>query len=70
MRLNFILRVLVILLLSTIFSTASVLAELQGTKGLADTTLKSMMTKLDSIGFIATAKNEHIENHYYNKYKE
>ncbi len=70
MRLNNISKVLVILFLSTIFSLASVLTELQGTKGLAESDIKTMIAKLDSIGFRATAKNEHLENHYYNKFKE
>ena len=70
MRLHIFQKSLAILLLTTIFSFSSVLTELQGNKGLADKELKSMVEKLDSIGFLTTAKNEHIENHYYNMFKE
>ncbi len=70
MRLNILPKLLVLLLLSFTFSFSSVLTELQGSKGLVDTQLKAMVAKLDSIGFRATAKNEHLEKHYYNKFKE
>lgn len=70
MRLNIIHKLLLLLLFFATFSWASVLSELQGTKGLADKELKAMVEKLDTIGFRATAKNEHLENHYYNKFKE
>ncbi|CAA6815592.1 MAG: Unknown protein [uncultured Sulfurovum sp.] len=67
---NIFLKLFLQFLLFTSFSFASVLAELQGTKGLAEADLKAMVGKLDSIGFQATAKNEHLENHYYNTFKE
>ena len=70
MRLHIFQKSLALLLLITTFSFSSVLTELQGSKGLADKELKSMVGKLDSIGFRTVAQNEHIENHYYNKYKE
>jgi uncharacterized protein (DUF302 family) len=70
MRLHLFQKSLAFLLLTTIFSFSSVLTELRGTKGLADLELKKMVGKLDSIGFRIVAKNEHIEKHYYNKYKE
>jgi len=59
------------LLLSVSLATASgTLVELQGTKGQPDKELASMVKKLDSIGFEAVGKNEHIEKHYFNMYKE
>ena len=70
MRLHIFQKSLAVLLLTTIFSFSSVLTELQGNKGLADKELKLMVKKLESIGFVTTAKNEHIENHYYNTFKE
>jgi len=63
-------KLIAILLLSINLSQASVLTELHGTKGQADKELKSMVEKLENIGFTATSKNEHIENHYFNKFKE
>ena len=70
MRLHFFQKLLVLLVFVTTFSFATLLSDFQGTKGLADKELKSMIAKLDSIGFVTTSNNEHIENHYYNKYKE
>lgn len=70
MRLQIFPKLLASLVLATSISFSSVLTELQGTKGLADTQLKAMVEKLDSVGFRTVAKNEHIENHYYNKFKE
>ncbi len=59
------------LILSASLATASgTLADLQGTKGQPDKELGAMVKKLNSIGFDAVGKNEHIETHYYNKYKE
>jgi len=68
MRLNFIPKLLLLLFLLT-FSKAATLADLQGTKGLAEKDLQSMVSKLDTIGFRAIGKNEHLETHYYNKFK-
>jgi len=70
MRFNIIHKLVLLVVCVTTFSLASVLSDLQGTKGLADKELKAMVEKLESIGFRATAKNEHLENHYYNKFKE
>ena len=70
MRLKTISKLLTLLVMCTTFSFAAVLTELQGTKGLADTELKTMMEKLSSTGFTVTGKNEHIEIHYNNKFKE
>jgi len=49
---------------------SGILVSLQGTEGQPDKELGAMVKKLDSIGFEAVGKNEHIETHYYNKYKE
>lgn len=68
MRLNSIPKLLLLLLLLT-FSNAATLADLQGTKGLAEDDLKAMVNKLETIGFRAIGKNEHLETHYYNKFK-
>jgi len=70
MRLIKISAILASLVLSTSFSGASTLVELQGTKGQPDKELGAMIEKLNSIGFDAVGKNEHIETHYYNKYKQ
>jgi uncharacterized protein (DUF302 family) len=71
MRLKKISTVVTSLILSASLATASgTLADLQGTKGQPDKELGAMVKKLNSIGFDAVGKNEHIETHYYNKYKE
>jgi uncharacterized protein (DUF302 family) len=71
MRLKKISTVVASLILSASLATASgTLADLQGTKGQPDKELGAMVKKLNSIGFDAVGKNEHIETHYYNKYKE
>nr|MBL0721528.1 hypothetical protein [Sulfurovaceae bacterium] len=51
-------------------SKAGTLIELYGTKGEAGTQLTDMVRKLDTIGYSAVGKNEHIETHYFKKYKE
>jgi len=51
-------------------SQAGTLVKLQGTKGEAGKQLTDMVKKLDTIGYSAIGKNEHIETHYYKKYKE
>ncbi len=71
MKLKKISTVVASLLLSASLATASgTLADLHGTKGQPDKELGAMVKKLNSIGFDAVGKNEHIETHYYNKYKE
>ena len=55
---------------ATISYGSGVLADLHGTKGQPDTELGAMVKKLNTVGFEAVGKNEHIETHYYNKYKE
>jgi len=51
-------------------SQAGTLIELHGTKGEAGTQLTDMVRKLDTIGYSTVGKNEHIEIHYFKKYKE
>ena len=64
-------KIVVILIVGATLSYGSgTLASLQGTKGQPDKELGAMVKKLGSIGFEAIGKNEHIETHYYNKYKE
>jgi len=71
MKLKKISTIVASLLLSASLATASgTLADLHGTKGQPDKELGAMVKKLNSIGFDAVGKNEHIETHYYNKYKE
>ncbi len=70
MKLHILPKLLLLFLFAATPSAASLLAELKGSKGLVDKKLSNMVSKLNSIGFRATAKNEHLENHYYNKFKE
>ncbi len=62
--------ILASLVLATSISSGATLAELHGTKGQPDKELGAMVEKLNGIGFDAVGKNEHIEMHYYNKYKD
>ena len=63
-------KIIASLILTASLTQASVLAEFHGTKGEAGKELSSMVKKLDSIDYSTVGKNEHIETHYYNKYKE
>jgi len=64
-------KIIATLIVSATLSYGSgVLADLHGTKGQPDKELGAMVKKLNTIGFEAVGKNEHIEMHYYNKYKE
>jgi len=63
-------RIILLLLLIIDISQASTLAEFYGTEGDAGAKLGAMVKKLESIEYSAVGKNEHIEVHYYNKYKE
>jgi len=64
-------KIVATLILSATLSYGSgVLADLHGTKGQPDKELGAMVKKLNTIGFEAVGKNEHIEMHYYGKYKE
>ncbi|HIC78489.1 MAG TPA: hypothetical protein EYP02_04835, partial [Sulfurovum sp.] len=70
MKLTKISTILASLIFATSLSTAATLVDLKGTKGLPDKELGAMVEKLSSIGFEAVGKNEHIEIHYNNKYKQ
>ncbi len=71
MKFKEIFRVVALLIIfATLSYGSSSLALLHGTKGQPDKELGAMVKKLSSIGFEAVGKNEHIETHYYNKYKE
>ncbi len=59
-----------LIVVATLSYGSGILVDLHGTKGQPDKELSAMVKKLDSIGFEAVGKNEHIETHYYNKYKE
>jgi len=64
-------KIVATLIVSATLSYGSgVLADFHGTKGQPDKELGEMVKKLNTIGFEAVGKNEHIETHYYNKYKE
>ena len=45
-------------------------AELQGLEGNKEAEIKSLMSKIDSVGFSTVAANTHIEKFYYEKFKE
>ncbi|MCK5854528.1 MAG: hypothetical protein KAG56_04855 [Sulfurovaceae bacterium] len=70
MKLIKISTILASLVLTVSLSGAATLVELQGTKGQPDKELGAMIEKLNSIGYDAVGKNEHIEIHYNNKYKQ
>ena len=59
-----------LIVVATLSYGGGTLVDLHGTKGQPDKELSAMVKKLSSIGFEAVGKNEHIETHYYNKYKE
>jgi len=63
-------KIIASLMLTATLTQASVLAEFHGTKGEAGKELSAMVKKLEGIDYSAVGKNEHIEVHYYNKYKE
>ncbi len=70
MRFNKISTLIASLMLTVTLSQASVLTELHGTKGEAGRDLTNLVRKLDTIDYSTVGKNEHIEVHYFNKYKE
>ena len=61
---------IVLLLLSVTLSQATVLTVLHGTKGQADKELLALSKKFEDAGFTIAAKNEHLESHYYNQFKD
>ncbi len=70
MKFDKILTLIASLMLTATLSQASVLTELHGTKGEAGKDLSNLVKKLDTIDYSTVGKNEHIEVHYFNKYKE
>ena len=70
MKLNIFPKLLGTVLLTMGLAYASTVAELQGTKGLAEADLKAMIKKLDSINYKNIFKNERVDNKYYKSYKE
>jgi uncharacterized protein (DUF302 family) len=63
-------KILTAVALTATLSQSATLTELHGTKGEAGRALTDMVRKLDTIGYSTVGKNEHIEIHYFNKYKE
>jgi len=49
---------------------AQVTADFQGLEGNQDTKLDKLMTKIEDIGYSTVTVNTHMENLYYNKYRE
>ncbi|SFV57493.1 hypothetical protein MNB_SV-9-599 [hydrothermal vent metagenome] len=70
MKVKTISKLIASVLFTLSLSQAGTLVELHGTKGDAGTQLTDMVRKLDTIGYSTVGKNEHIETHYYKKYKE
>lgn len=70
MKYKKILPFIVLLLLSVTLSQATVLTVLHGTKGQADKELLELSKKFEDIGYTIAAKNEHLENHYYNQFQD
>ena len=52
------------------FSQAGTLTLLHGTKGQADKELKALEKRFSEAGFTIAAKNEHLEMHYFNQFKD
>ena len=63
-------KIIASVMLTIGLANASTLAEFHGTKGDAGRELTKLIKKLDTIDYATVGKNEHIEKHYYNKYKE
>jgi len=70
MKLNIFPQLLGTFLLTMSIASASTLAELQGTKGLTETDLKTMIKKLKKTPFQLIFQNERVDNKYYKSYKE
>ena len=64
------LAIVIYVILSLSLSQAGVLTVLHGTKGQADRELKILEKSFKDINFTIAAKNEHLENHYYNQFKD
>lgn len=70
MKHNRIMQIIIFVLLSLSFIQASILTDLGGTKGQADAQLKNLSKKFKDADFSIAAKNEHLELHYYNQFKD
>lgn len=67
---NKIMKIITLLVVSVAFLQAGVLSHLGGTKGVADAELKALEKRFKDAGFSIAAKNEHLESHYYNEFKD
>ena len=65
-----IIKIVVFAILSIAFAQAGVLTNLGGTKGQADADLKVLENHFKDADFSIAAKNEHLELHYYNEFKD
>ncbi len=63
-------KIAMLVMLSAVFVQAGVLTQLGGTKGQADKELKNLEKKFKDADFSIAAKNEHLEMHYYNEFKD
>lgn len=70
MKFNKIIQSIMIMMLSVAFLQAGVLTQLGGTKGQADEELKNLEKKFKDSEFSIAAKNEHLETHYFNEFKD
>ena len=67
---NKLLFLTILLWITAIFVQAGTLAVLHGSSGQADQALKILEKSFPKTGFTVAAKNEHLENHYYNQFKD
>jgi len=62
--------ILIVLLSGLTLAQSGTLTLLHGTKGQADKELKGLEKRFPEAGFTIAAKNEHLETHYYNQFKD
>ena len=62
--------ILLVLMAAAVFVQAGTLTLLHGTKGQADRELKALEKRFPEAGFTVAAKNEHLEMHYFNQFKD
>ena len=65
-----ILKIIIMVIAGFVLSQAGTLTLLHGTKGQADKALKTLEKRFPGEGFTTAAKNEHLETHYYNQFKD
>jgi len=63
-------NILLACMLTAGLAHAELTSEFQGVEGNKEADIKSLMGKLDTIGFSTVTVNEHIEEFYFNKFKE